>query len=206
MQLAKHMGKAQKRWVRGIQTRVDVTASMLGSMKVGISSRLLILVAHDPLGSQDARTYGRPQQHGSKVANQGVEAFKESSEAAGLAIDTRLDMKLAFFSRFATNWLTRIQHTNHLAPGNFCDICHHISEHRSTIERRLCLHFIVFDISPVDSHGHGHSHDPNGQRVSGLFRPNPGFLVVRQLQGSSTPFEHWHHPSKWQHKSFFEKQ
>ncbi|KAI8654215.1 hypothetical protein NCS56_01378200 [Fusarium sp. Ph1] len=33
MQLAKHMGKAQKRWVRGIQTRVDVTASMLGSMK-----------------------------------------------------------------------------------------------------------------------------------------------------------------------------
>ncbi|KAL2673757.1 hypothetical protein Neosp_012201 [[Neocosmospora] mangrovei] len=33
MQLANHMGKAQKKWVRGIQTRVDVTASMLGSMK-----------------------------------------------------------------------------------------------------------------------------------------------------------------------------
>ncbi|EEU35583.1 uncharacterized protein NECHADRAFT_52409 [Fusarium vanettenii 77-13-4] len=33
MQLANHMGRAQKKWVRGIQTRVDVTASMLGSMK-----------------------------------------------------------------------------------------------------------------------------------------------------------------------------
>ena len=89
MQLAKHMGKAQKRWMRGIQTRVDVTASMLGSMKVCISSRLLILIAHDPLGSQDARTYRRPQQHGSELANQGVEAIKESPEAVGLAIATR---------------------------------------------------------------------------------------------------------------------
>ncbi|KAB5515468.1 P-loop containing nucleoside triphosphate hydrolase protein [Coniochaeta sp. 2T2.1] len=33
MQLAKYIGQAQKRWVRGIQTRVDVTASVLGSMK-----------------------------------------------------------------------------------------------------------------------------------------------------------------------------
>ncbi|KAL2015583.1 hypothetical protein VTK56DRAFT_5216 [Thermocarpiscus australiensis] len=33
MQLAKHIGNAQKKWVRGVQTRVDVTASMLGSMK-----------------------------------------------------------------------------------------------------------------------------------------------------------------------------
>lgn len=31
--LANYMGQAQKRWVRGIQTRVDVTASVLGSMK-----------------------------------------------------------------------------------------------------------------------------------------------------------------------------
>lgn len=34
LQLANYMGNAQKRWVRGVQTRVDVTASMLGSMKV----------------------------------------------------------------------------------------------------------------------------------------------------------------------------
>lgn len=34
MQLANYMGNAQKKWVRGVQTRVDVTASMLGSMKV----------------------------------------------------------------------------------------------------------------------------------------------------------------------------
>ncbi|OIW33171.1 P-loop containing nucleoside triphosphate hydrolase protein [Coniochaeta ligniaria NRRL 30616] len=33
MRLSNHIGQAQKRWVRGIQTRVDVTASVLGSMK-----------------------------------------------------------------------------------------------------------------------------------------------------------------------------
>ncbi|KAK3942168.1 P-loop containing nucleoside triphosphate hydrolase protein [Diplogelasinospora grovesii] len=33
MQLAKYIGNARKKWVRGIQTRVDVTASTLGSMK-----------------------------------------------------------------------------------------------------------------------------------------------------------------------------
>ncbi|KAL2181082.1 P-loop containing nucleoside triphosphate hydrolase protein [Thermothelomyces heterothallicus CBS 202.75] len=33
MQLANYIGNAQKKWVRGVQTRVDVTASMLGSMK-----------------------------------------------------------------------------------------------------------------------------------------------------------------------------
>lgn len=33
--MAKWMGNAQKIWIRGIQTRIDVTASMLGSMKVG---------------------------------------------------------------------------------------------------------------------------------------------------------------------------
>ncbi|KAF4625089.1 hypothetical protein G7Y89_g13080 [Cudoniella acicularis] len=33
MRLAKYIGNAQKIWVRGIQTRVDVTASVLGSMK-----------------------------------------------------------------------------------------------------------------------------------------------------------------------------
>lgn len=34
MQLANYIGNAQKIWVRGIQKRVDVTASVLGSMKV----------------------------------------------------------------------------------------------------------------------------------------------------------------------------
>jgi ATP-binding cassette, subfamily C (CFTR/MRP), member 1 len=37
MQLARFMGNAQRTWIRGTQTRVDVTASMLGSMKVRIS-------------------------------------------------------------------------------------------------------------------------------------------------------------------------
>ena len=32
--MAKYMGNAQKVWIEGIQTRVDVTASMLSSMKV----------------------------------------------------------------------------------------------------------------------------------------------------------------------------
>jgi hypothetical protein len=32
--LAKYIGNAQKIWIEGIQTRVDSTASMLGSMKV----------------------------------------------------------------------------------------------------------------------------------------------------------------------------
>ncbi|KAK0104754.1 hypothetical protein ONS95_005024 [Cadophora gregata] len=42
--MAKYMGRAQKVWMEGIQTRVDVTASMLGSMKpckmLGFSSIL----------------------------------------------------------------------------------------------------------------------------------------------------------------------
>jgi ATP-binding cassette subfamily C (CFTR/MRP) protein 1 len=32
--LARYIGNAQKVWIEGIQTRVDSTASMLGSMKV----------------------------------------------------------------------------------------------------------------------------------------------------------------------------
>lgn len=32
--MSKYMGDAQKVWIEGIQTRVDVTASMLSSMKV----------------------------------------------------------------------------------------------------------------------------------------------------------------------------
>jgi hypothetical protein len=32
--MAKYMGHSQKVWIEGIQTRVDVTASMLASMKV----------------------------------------------------------------------------------------------------------------------------------------------------------------------------
>lgn len=35
--LAKYIGNAQKIWIEGIQTRVDVTATMLGSMKVSVS-------------------------------------------------------------------------------------------------------------------------------------------------------------------------
>lgn len=35
--MAKYIGNAQKIWIQGIQTRVDVTASMLGSMKVFVS-------------------------------------------------------------------------------------------------------------------------------------------------------------------------
>ena len=34
--MAKYIGNAQKIWIQGIQTRVDVTASMLGSMKVSL--------------------------------------------------------------------------------------------------------------------------------------------------------------------------
>ncbi len=38
--IAKYMGNAQKVWIEGIQTRIDVTASMLSSMKV-ITPRIL---------------------------------------------------------------------------------------------------------------------------------------------------------------------
>jgi ATP-binding cassette subfamily C (CFTR/MRP) protein 1 len=34
--LTKYIGRAQKIWNEGIQTRVDVTTAMLGSMKVSI--------------------------------------------------------------------------------------------------------------------------------------------------------------------------
>lgn len=43
--IAKYIGNAQKIWIQGIQTRVDVTASMLGSMKVGTSLTVLWMVA-----------------------------------------------------------------------------------------------------------------------------------------------------------------
>ena len=36
LQLARFIGTAKKRWMRGIQTRVDVTASVLASMKVRV--------------------------------------------------------------------------------------------------------------------------------------------------------------------------
>jgi ATP-binding cassette subfamily C (CFTR/MRP) protein 1 len=41
--MAKHIGKAQKTWIQGIQTRVDVTASMLASNKVGVPVECLKL-------------------------------------------------------------------------------------------------------------------------------------------------------------------
>jgi ATP-binding cassette subfamily C (CFTR/MRP) protein 1 len=64
MQLAKYMGKAQKTWVRGVQTRVDVTASMLRSMKVGVNDiipcyliwRLISLQEVKMLGLSDILT------------------------------------------------------------------------------------------------------------------------------------------------------
>jgi ATP-binding cassette subfamily C (CFTR/MRP) protein 1 len=34
LMMAKYIGNAQKIWIQGIQTRVDVTATMLASMKV----------------------------------------------------------------------------------------------------------------------------------------------------------------------------
>ena len=34
LMMSKYIGNAQKVWIQGIQTRVDVTASMLASMKV----------------------------------------------------------------------------------------------------------------------------------------------------------------------------
>lgn len=38
--LAKYMGNAQKIWIEGIQTRVDITAGMLASMKVSLLSSI----------------------------------------------------------------------------------------------------------------------------------------------------------------------
>lgn len=35
--MAKFIGNAQKIWIEGIQTRVDVTAAMLGSMKASFT-------------------------------------------------------------------------------------------------------------------------------------------------------------------------
>jgi ATP-binding cassette subfamily C (CFTR/MRP) protein 1 len=40
LMMAKYIGNAQKIWIQGIQSRVDVTASMLGSMKVVITFQL----------------------------------------------------------------------------------------------------------------------------------------------------------------------
>ena len=50
LQLAQFIGTAKKRWMRGIQTRVDVTASVLASMKVRIQrERLIIPIVDDRL-------------------------------------------------------------------------------------------------------------------------------------------------------------
>ncbi|EDN98254.1 hypothetical protein SS1G_13112 [Sclerotinia sclerotiorum 1980 UF-70] len=50
--MAKWMGNAQKIWIRGIQTRIDVTASILGSMKavkvLGFTDILTTMVQHLP--------------------------------------------------------------------------------------------------------------------------------------------------------------
>lgn len=60
IQISSYIGKAQKRWNEGIQTRIDVTATMLGSMKV--SSALWVWlwvgrITETSLGCEDARFY-----------------------------------------------------------------------------------------------------------------------------------------------------
>ena len=58
--MAKYMGNAQKVWIEGIQTRVDVTASMLSSMKVRkIHTRELLQQTNTctKLGCQNARLH-----------------------------------------------------------------------------------------------------------------------------------------------------
>jgi hypothetical protein len=71
LMIAKYIANAQRRWVRGIQTRIDVTASMLGSMKVRSQFKdgrfeSLTKIA----GSENAWPDGCSQQHGSKSASQ----------------------------------------------------------------------------------------------------------------------------------------
>lgn len=60
IKISSYIGGAQKRWNEGIQTRVDVTTTMLSSMKVS-SAQLVWLWVEDitkmSLGPQDARLY-----------------------------------------------------------------------------------------------------------------------------------------------------
>lgn len=82
MQLAKYIGNAQKIWVRGIQTRVDVTVSMLASMKVGMMASLLtvLLMTGSSSGSQNAWACGYIDQNGSKSTCEGVKIVEGLSE------------------------------------------------------------------------------------------------------------------------------
>lgn len=62
LMIAKYIANAQKRWVRGIQTRIDVTASMLGSMKVSAlfkDARVESLIKIT--GGENARAHGCSQ-------------------------------------------------------------------------------------------------------------------------------------------------
>lgn len=84
--MAKYIANAQKRWVRGIQTRIDVTASMLGSMKVSAQfkdawSELLTTIA----GSENAWSDGCSQQHGPESACQRIGPVQEVPQTHVLA-------------------------------------------------------------------------------------------------------------------------
>lgn len=60
VQISNYIGKAQKRWNEGIQTRIDVTTTILGSMKASSALRVwlwLDILTKTPLGREDARFY-----------------------------------------------------------------------------------------------------------------------------------------------------
>lgn len=79
--MSKYMGSAQKVWIEGIQTRVDVTASMLSSMKVKqtqvISPRFY--TNHSIVG-QDARFCQHPNKYHTRAACHGTQALVSLSQ------------------------------------------------------------------------------------------------------------------------------
>jgi hypothetical protein len=63
--IAKWIGNAKKVWMRGIQTRVDVTASMLGSMKVRLTLIKIVAFANTlRKGRENAWIYRPYQRYG----------------------------------------------------------------------------------------------------------------------------------------------
>lgn len=60
IQISNYIGKAQKRWNEGIQTRIDVTTTILGSMKVSSALWAWVwfeILTKTSLGREDARVY-----------------------------------------------------------------------------------------------------------------------------------------------------
>jgi len=74
--ISKYIGVSQKIWIQGIQTRVDVTASALGSMKVTKDhSEAAKRVLTESLGCKDPWLYAQTNTNSAEPPSEGVKTI-----------------------------------------------------------------------------------------------------------------------------------